>query len=48
MTGISAGSDQGQRDSVGGRGGVLQGQQRHRECRQRGERSSQHQVRQLQ
>ena len=42
---IPAGSDQGQRHGVGGRGGLLQGQQRHRECGQRGERSPQHQVR---
>ena len=41
---IPAGSDQGQRDGVSGRGGLLQGQQRHRECGQRGERSPQHQV----
>ena len=39
-----AGADQGQRDGLGGRGGVLQGQQRHRERGQRGERPSQHQV----
>ena len=39
-----AGSDQGQRDGVSGRGGLLQGQQRHRQCGQRGERSPQHQV----
>ena len=39
-----AGSDQGQRDGVSGRGGLLQGQQRHRQCRQRGERPPQHQV----
>ena len=38
------GSDQGQRDGVCGRGGLLQGQQRHRQCGQRGERSPQHQV----
>ena len=38
------GSDQGQRDGVSGRGGLLQGQQRHRQCGQRGERSPQHQV----
>ena len=38
------GSDKGQRDGVCGRGGVLQGQQRHRQCGQRGERSPQHQV----
>ena len=44
MTGISAGSDQGQRDGVSGRGGLLQGQQRHRQCGQRGECSPQHQV----
>ena len=37
-----AGSDQGQRDGVSGRGGLLQGQQRHRQCGQRGERSPQH------
>ena len=41
---IAPGADQGQRDGLGGRGGVLQGQQRHRECGQRGERPSQHQV----
>ncbi len=28
-----SGADQGQRDGVGGRGGVLQGQQRHRQRR---------------
>ena len=39
------GADQGQRDSLGGRGGVLQGQQRHRQRRQCGERPPQHQVR---
>ena len=39
-----AGSDQGQRDGVSGRGGLLQGQQRHRQCGQRGECSPQHQV----
>ena len=39
-----SGADQGQRDGVGGRGGVLQGQQRHRQRRQRGERPPQHQV----
>ena len=39
-----AGSDQGQRDGISGRGGLLQGQQRHRQCGQRGERSPQHQV----
>ena len=40
-----SGADQGQCDGVGGRGGVLQGQQRHRERGQRGERTPQHQVR---
>ena len=40
-----SGADQGQRDGVSGRGGVLQGQQRHRERGQRGERPPQHQVR---
>ena len=39
-----AGSDQGQRDGVSGRGGLLQGQQRHRQCGQCGERPPQHQV----
>ena len=39
-----AGADQGQRDGLGGRGGVLQGQQRHRQRGQRGERPPQHQV----
>ena len=39
-----AGADEGQRDGVCGRGGLLQSQQRHRERRQRGERSPQHQV----
>ena len=39
-----SGADQGQRDGVGGRGGVLQGQQRHCQRRQRGERPPQHQV----
>ena len=39
-----SGADQGQRDGVGGRGGVLQGQQRHRQRGQRGERPPQHQV----
>ena len=38
------GADQGQRHGLGGRGGVLQGQQRHRQRRQRGERPPQHQV----
>ena len=38
------GADQGQRDGLSGRGGVLQGQQRHRQRRQRGERPPQHQV----
>ena len=43
--GLSApGADEGQRDGVCGRGGLLQSQQRHRERRQRGERSPQHQV----
>ena len=36
------GSDQGQRDGVSGRGGLLQGQQRHGERGQRGERPPQH------
>ena len=40
-----SGADQGQRHSLSGRGGVLQGQQRHSERGQRGERPSQHQVR---
>ena len=40
-----AGADEGQRDGVCGRGGLLQSQQRHRQRRQRGERSPQHQVR---
>ena len=39
-----AGADEGQRDGVCGRGGLLQSQQRHRQRRQRGERSPQHQV----
>ena len=30
-----SGADQGQRDGECGRGGVLQGQQRHRQCGQR-------------
>ena len=38
------GADEGQRDGVCGRGGLLQSQQRHRQRRQRGERSPQHQV----
>ena len=38
------GADQGQRDGLGGRGGVLQGQQRHRERGQRGECAPQHKV----
>ena len=42
-----AGADEGQRDGVCGRGGLLQSQQRHRERRQRGERSPQHQVHML-
>ena len=42
--GLMSGADQGQRDGLGGRGGVLQGQQRHRERGQRGERPPQHQV----
>ena len=42
-----SGADQGQCDGVGGRGGVLQGQQRHRQRRQRGERPPQHQVREV-
>ena len=42
-----SGADQGQRDGVSGRGGVLQGQQRHRQRRQRGERPPQHQVREV-
>ena len=41
---ILPGLDQGQRDGVCGRGGLLQSQQRHRQRRQRGERSPQHQV----
>ena len=41
---LSPGADQGQRDGLGGRGGVLQGQQRHRQRGQRGERPPQHQV----
>ena len=39
------GADEGQRDGVCGRGGLLQSQQRPRQRRQRGERSPQHQVR---
>ena len=42
-----SGADQGQRDGVSGRGGVLQGQQRHRQRRQRGERPPQHQAREV-
>ena len=42
--GLMPGADQGQCDRLGGRCGVLQGQQRHRERGQRGERPPQHQV----
>ena len=41
---VYVGADQGQCDGVGGRGGVLQGQQRHRERGQRGECAPQYKV----
>ena len=42
--GACPGADEGQRDGLGGRGGLLQSQQRHHQRGQRGGRPLQHQV----
>ena len=42
--GACAGADEGQRDGLRGRGGLLQSQQRHHQRGQRGGRPLQHQV----